>query len=142
MARILIVDAYEPLLDMLRMLLTPHGHVVGVATDGPAALRLAGDGAFDLALIDMNLPGMDAVTVCAALRSHPGTRRMRVLMMTGRPGREAALRALCAGAEEVMAKPFGVGLLLEKIAQAAPARPGDAPAWAARAAQTALDCRA
>ena len=132
MARILVIDDYQPLLDMLRVLLGSRGHEVSTATDGAEGLRLCEDSPFDLALLDVDMPGVGGIAVCNILKCHPGTRNLPVLMMTGRPGLETDMRAKGAGALEVIAKPFAVQELLDKITRAASSGSMDM--------QTALDC--
>lgn len=121
MARILVIDDYQPLLDMLRILLRSRGHEVSTATDGTAGLRLCEGNPFDfdLALLDVDMPGMGGIAVCNTFKCHPITRNLPVLMMTGRPGLETDMRAKRAGALAVIAKPFEVRELLDKITQCA-----------------------
>ena len=123
MAKILVIDDYAPLLVLLQSLLSIEGHEVSTAADGPAGLRMAGLLPFDLALIGVDLPGMDGISVCRDLKGNPGTRHMRVLMMTGRPGWEVEIRARLAGALRVLAKPFLAKVLLDEIDVAAAAHP-------------------
>ncbi|MFA6289671.1 MAG: response regulator [Opitutaceae bacterium] len=117
MAKILVIDDNAPLLDMLRLVLRAEGHEVGTAADGPAGLRLAESTRFDLALIDVDMPGLDGIAVCKSLRDNPATRNMRVLMMTGRPGLEVDVRSRCAGAAVVLSKPFLGSAVIEEIAR-------------------------
>jgi len=117
MAKILVIDDYPPILDILRILLPVEGHEVSTAPDGPAGLRLAGNAPFDLALIDVDMPGLDGISVCKSLKSNPATRNMRVVMMTGRPGLEVEARSRLAGALVVIAKPFLGRELMDVIAR-------------------------
>jgi len=117
MAKILVIDDYLPVLDILSIFLLSRGHEVITAADGPAGLQLCERHFFDLALLDMDMPGMDGIAVCTALKRHPDTRHLPVLMMTGRPGLDADRRAKGAGALEVIDKPFEVQDFLEKIAR-------------------------
>ncbi len=119
MTKILVIDDYPPILDILRTFLLVEGHEVSTATDGPAGLRLAESMPFDLALIDVDLPGLDGIAVCKFLKNNPATRNMRVLMMTGRPGLEVDVRSRCAGAAAVLAKPFPGSAVIEEIARIA-----------------------
>lgn len=123
MAKILVIDDYAPLLGLLQRLISFEGHEVSTASDGPAGLRLAGLMPFDLLLIEVDLPGMNGISVCRDLKGNPGTRHMHVLMMTGRPGWEVEIRARLAGALRVLEKPFLVKVLLEEIGMATAAHP-------------------
>ncbi len=125
MAKILVIDDYPPILDILRILLPIEGHEVSTAADGPEGLRLAECTPFDLALIDVDMPGLDGISVCKSLMSNPATRNVRVLMMTGRPSGEVHARSRLAGALAVMAKPFLGSLLIEEIARHIPMTSAD-----------------
>ena len=115
MAKILVIDDYAPLLELLQRLLSLAGHEVRTETDGMAGLRLAGLMPFDLVLIDVDLPGMDGISVCKDLKGDPRTRHVRVLLMTGHPRWQVEIRARLAGALRVLAKPFWAGSLLDEI---------------------------
>ena len=117
MARILVMDDYQPLLDMLRILLGARGHEVSTAVDLAEGLRLCEDSPFDLALLDVDMPGMNGIAVCNTLKCLPATRDLPVLMMTGRPSLETDLRAMRAGALAVLDKPFEVENLLATISR-------------------------
>ena len=119
MAKILVIDDYAPLRGLLESRLSIEGHEVSTAADGEDGLRLAGRVVFDLALIDVDLPGMDGMAVCSDLKGNSLTWHMKVLMMTGRPGWEVEIRARLAGASSVLAKPFLAGTLLDAIRVAA-----------------------
>ncbi|HTJ78326.1 MAG TPA: response regulator [Rariglobus sp.] len=138
MARILVIDDYPPVLDVLRIVLRVRGHEVITADNGPAGLRLCECHAFDLALLDVDMPGMGGIAVCNELKGHVMTRHLPVLMMTGRPGMDADIRAKRAGALEVISKPFEVRELLDKISRyatpptAIPLRPEPPDGFAVR----------
>ena len=117
MAKILVVDDNPSILDMLRILLPMEGHEVSTAADGSAGLRLAESTRFDLALIDVDLPGLDGISLCKSLKNNPAIRNMPVLLMTGRPGLDVDVRSGRAGALMVLAKPFSGRILIEEIAR-------------------------
>lgn len=76
------------------------------ATDGPAALRLARARQPDLALLDLQLPGLDGLEVCKALRRDPATLRMPVFILSLRNNPTERLLALELGADEFLPLPF------------------------------------
>lgn len=138
MARILVTDDYPPVLDMLRIILRHAGHEVVAAAGGAEALRLAGETAFDLALIDVDMPDVGGIAVCEALKGGRGDGRPRVVMMTGRPGQDVEFRARRAGALGVIDKPFNVSALLELVARLA-STPACGPDVADAGQASALD---
>jgi two-component system, chemotaxis family, chemotaxis protein CheY len=86
--------------------------VFGVA-DGPAALaQLAGPDAFDLVVLDVNLPGMSGLEILDRLMAEPATREIPVLMLTTGSDREQLERARKAGAKGWLVKPFNSALLV------------------------------
>ena len=76
------------------------------ATDGPAALRLARTRLPDLALLDLQLPGLDGLEVCKQLRRDPATLQMPVFILSVRNNPTERLLALELGADEFLPLPF------------------------------------
>src|SRR5690349_1498674 len=70
MARILVIDD-EPLVrKTVQVMLTAHGFEVVTAADGQSGLDAVKAGAFDLAIVDVFMPGMDGLQTTAAIRRH------------------------------------------------------------------------
>ena len=106
MARILIVDDDPVVLDLVRDLLLIQGHSVASAVDGAQALAKLGAEAFELLIIDRNMPVMDGIAAVKALRRESRLAALKVLMFTssGDPAvREEALRA---GVDGFLRKPI------------------------------------
>jgi CheY-like chemotaxis protein len=83
MAKILIADdQYENRL-LVTTVLQHAGHTVVEAADGAEAVRLAGDGDFDLLLLDLALPGMSGTDVIRALRKREETKGLAIALYTG-----------------------------------------------------------
>lgn len=118
MARILVIDDYAGILDVLELMLTAVGHEVMTAETGMAGLELAGRSRPDLVLLDVDMPTMDGVSVCVELKRNTRTADIPVLMMTGRFGPQVSERARQAGALGIMPKPFVRECLLEEIRRA------------------------
>lgn len=76
------------------------------ASDGPAALRLARARLPDLALLDLQLPGLDGLEVCKELRRDPATTRMPVFVLSLQNNPTERLLALELGADEFLPLPF------------------------------------
>lgn len=116
MARIVVVDDYLPLLAMLKTLLEAAGHVVMTASDGRAGLDAVRCSLPDLVLLDVDMPLMDGVAVCAALKEcEEAVAGVPVLLMSGRLSPEVLARARGAGACGALPKPFCRIALLEEI---------------------------
>jgi DNA-binding response OmpR family regulator len=113
MTRILVVED-EPAIalgleDDLRM----EGYGVEVLGDGVAAARRAREGAFDLILLDIMLPGKDGFEVCRELR-RAGV-RTPILMLTAKTQEAEKVMGLELGADDYVTKPFGTRELRARI---------------------------
>jgi DNA-binding response OmpR family regulator len=65
--------------------------------------------------VDLSLPDMSGFEVCAWLRAQSATKRLPILVMTGRTGLDEEARALEAGADVFLSKPFRAGRLLAEL---------------------------
>jgi two-component system KDP operon response regulator KdpE len=111
-ARILVVDDEPNILSTLAPLLRSHGYDVTTAADGRAALDALAAEHLDLMVLDLGLPDMDGVNVCLAARARSS---LPIVVLSAR-GREAdKVRALDAGADDYVTKPFGSDELLARI---------------------------
>jgi adenylate cyclase len=109
---ILVVDDAPQNLRLLEAVLAPRGYGVVTATSGEEALeRLEG---VDLVLLDVVMPGIDGYEVCRRLRDDPGTSFLPVVMVTA-SGEQEKRRAIEAGADDFVAKPFDHDELLARV---------------------------
>jgi len=114
--RALIVDDSRFVREFLRGLLRKRGIECAEAADGQAALDLIhGNPAFDLALVDWNMPVMGGLEMVRQLRAD-GFTGIKVLMVTTEAENDYIVRALNAGADEYLMKPFDDEALSEKLA--------------------------
>jgi len=103
-ARILVVDDEEDLRQGLAETLQGEGHQVETAAEGWGALEQARALRFDLALVDLKMPGMDGMVVLDQLKQlSPET---LVVMITGHATVESAVAAMKLGAYDYLTKPF------------------------------------
>jgi CheY-like chemotaxis protein len=109
---ILVVDDCQDLAHDWARLLERWGHEVTVATEGLAALRAAGDQAFDAALLDIDLPGMNGFDLAEALREQPGNEEILLIAATGRLDSEARQRAAAIGFHHYLTKPIAASELM------------------------------
>ena len=114
--RALIVDDSRFVRGYLRGMLEERGIACDEAADGRAALELLhGDLSFDLALVDWNMPVMNGLEMLRQLRAD-GFRDLKVMMVTTEAENDYIVRALEAGADEYLMKPFDDEALDEKLA--------------------------
>jgi DNA-binding response OmpR family regulator len=112
--RILIVEDEEHLAQGLRFNLEAEGYVVRVEGDGESALRaLDEDPTFAAVLLDVMLPGKDGFEVTAELRAQLNF--VPILMLTARGRPEDVLRGFAAGADDYLAKPFDLSILIARL---------------------------
>lgn len=115
MTRILVVEDEHHLAEGLRFNLEAEGYTVEVAESGEDALDLLlreGRG-FDVMVLDVMLPGKDGFDVMADLRE--AGQFLPTLMLTARGRPEDVLRGFSAGADDYLAKPFELAILLARI---------------------------
>jgi two-component system chemotaxis response regulator CheY len=114
--RALIVDDSRFVRSFLRGLLEDKGIECAEASDGQAGMDQLNSGLpFDLVLIDWNMPVMNGLEMLKRLRTE-GFSNLRVLMVTTEAENDFILRALDAGADEYLMKPFDDEALSEKLA--------------------------
>jgi two-component system, OmpR family, alkaline phosphatase synthesis response regulator PhoP len=111
--RILVVEDQRDLALGLRANLEVEGYAVDVAPTGEDALRIAGERAPDLVILDIMLPGIDGYEVLAKLRAM--RLQVPVLMLTARAEEVDKVRGFRTGADDYVTKPFGVMELLVRI---------------------------
>jgi two-component system, chemotaxis family, chemotaxis protein CheY len=118
--RALIVDDSRFVRSLLRRMLEGRGIECADANDGQAGLdqlhaSLQAGSPFELALLDWNMPVMDGLEMLKRLRAE-GFAAMKVLMVTTEAENDFIIRALDAGADEYLMKPFDDEALSEKLA--------------------------
>jgi two-component system chemotaxis response regulator CheY len=114
--RALIVDDSRFTRRVLRGMLEQAGFECSEADDAAAGLALLlFEPAFDVALIDWNMPGMNGLDLVKNIRAQD-FEHVKVMMVTSQCDSEAILQALEAGADEYLMKPFDSESLREKLA--------------------------
>ena len=115
MSRVLIVEDEEHIANGLRFNLEAEGYEVEVVDNGEAALSLLSGAStdFDLVVLDVMLPGKDGFAVISELRQ--ANQFVPTLMLTARGRPEDVLRGFAAGADDYLAKPFELAILMARV---------------------------
>lgn len=114
--RALVIDDSRATRMIIGRMLKEVGFEVVEAAHGREALdRLQAEGAINLALVDWNLPEMNGLEFVQAVRANPAYGELRLMMVTSETERDQVARALAAGANEYVMKPFTKDVILAKL---------------------------
>ena len=111
--RVLVVDDDERLAALLRQGLRAEGCAVDLAADGLRGVALGTEGAYDVIVLDVMLPGLNGFRVCAHLRE-VGV-RTPILMLTAKDGEYDEAEGLETGADDYLTKPFSFVVLMARL---------------------------
>jgi len=112
---ILVVDDQSEILDLTRMVLTDEGYSVTTAGGGSEALRIARGRRFDLALLDINMPGMDGWETLKLFKADEELSGVPVVMFSVKSEVRDKVYGLQRGALDYITKPFGVEELILRV---------------------------
>jgi len=101
---IFLVEDNEQYAEVIRLHLEQAGHKIHIAHDGETALQSVGGIKPDIIFLDVMLPGIDGITICAKLKGDPDLKAIPVVMLTGRTAVKDVDEALRAGAEDYISK--------------------------------------
>lgn len=121
MARILIVEDEPDVLLLLENRVRGAGHDVVSATNGEEGLTLVSTEKPDLVVLDWMMPRRDGIEVCEEIRRSDPDHGTKVLMLTARSQQSDVDRAMAAGADDYIVKPFSSRDLIERISALLPA---------------------
>lgn len=111
-AHILVVDDESSITDFVSYALQKEGFTVDTAANGEDALELAGKSAYDLFILDIMLPGIDGYELCRRLRTQTSA---PVLFLSARDTELDKVVGLELGADDYLAKPFGLRELIARV---------------------------
>ncbi|MEI6105559.1 MAG: response regulator transcription factor [Opitutae bacterium] len=111
--RIMIIEDEQQLAKHIINALVRHGHKVSAHTNGATGLQAALDEWPDLILLDLNLPGLDGLTVLARLQA--ALCPSRVLILSALSEIEHRITGLKAGADDYLGKPFAMDELVARV---------------------------
>jgi len=110
--RILVVDDEPQITRVLRTSLTSHRYDIRVANDGETALEIMKDWTPDLVITDLAMPNMDGLELCRQIRAKS---LIPILVLSVRGEERTKVKALDAGADDYITKPFGIEELLARV---------------------------
>jgi len=113
--RVLAVEDDPAIRELMRMHLVLAGLQVEEVADGREALERARAEVFDLIVLDLMLPTLDGITVCRAIRTEGANRATPILMVTARDTEADTVIGLESGADDYLAKPFGVREFIARV---------------------------
>jgi len=118
--RVLVVDDYEDVTEVVCDLVEALGHVARACYRGRDALDLASALSPDIVMIDISLPDMSGYDVARALRACPQGTSLNLIAVTGFSGSDARMRALDAGFDQHVVKPLNLATLARIVGPAMP----------------------
>ena len=111
-ANILVVDDESQITRVLKTTLSSHGYGARVAHDGEEALQIMKDWPPDLLITDLRMPNMDGLELCRRVRSQS---RVPIIVLSVKGEEAIKVKALDAGADDYVTKPFSVNELLARV---------------------------
>ncbi len=115
--RVLIVDPKRTNLAVLARRLGDEGYRISAAESGQAAVAEMHRASVDLVLAELNMPVMNGVELVRIIRDDAMMRDIPVILIAGRSEADGTIRALAAGADDVVIKPFHFEVLAARIAR-------------------------
>lgn len=112
---ILVVDDEPDILEFLEIILQDEGYKVTTSDKGEYLEQLHNGGLPQLILLDVLLSGKDGRDIAKFLKNQEETRYIPIIMFSAHPSAEETARL--AGADDFLAKPFSIDVLLERIAR-------------------------
>lgn len=113
--RVLIVDDNKVALTILRNALVERGHEVEMASNGVEAMERLEEGRCRLVISDWQMPEMDGIELCRAIRSSDLPGYVYVILLTSHDSQEEKVQGLAAGADDFISKPFDPPELLARL---------------------------
>ncbi len=111
--RVLVVEDSHDIAELVAMHLRDEGLQVDVVNDGSEGLARAGQGGYDLLVLDIMLPGTDGLTICRQLRGRDNY--VPILMLTAKTTELDRVLGLELGADDYLTKPFSIRELVARV---------------------------
>ena len=114
MSRVLVVEDEAHIRELIQLHLGLEGLEIEAVGDGQQALVRANSQPFDLIILDLMLPGVDGISICRAVRREGPNQDVPILMLTARREESDKVLGLESGADDYLAKPFGIRELVAR----------------------------
>lgn len=115
---ILVADDQENMRTILARVLSLEGFAYHIAASGKSAIEILDNRPVDLALLDINMPGIDGIGVVEHMKSSAALARIPVIMLTGQADIASVMRCKALGVDDYLSKPYKISALLTRIAHA------------------------
>lgn len=115
MKRALVVEDDPDIVELIEHYLKAEGFEVEGIADGRQALERLRGGGYDVAILDLQLPVLDGLSLCAELRRDKRTRALPVIMLTARGDEADRVVGLEVGADDYVVKPFSPKELVARV---------------------------
>jgi len=115
MPKILIIDDDVTITELLKFLVKMEGHVPTTVNDSTKAIEIASSVNPDLITLDLMMPVLTGFELCKLLHQDPKFASIPILIVSARDDPESKERAMQAGAQDYLTKPFGADELMQKI---------------------------
>lgn len=115
MARILVVDDEVSIRELMKEILVSQGHQVDMGQDGREAVQLTRKNAYQLLILDRNMPYMTGVEAVRLIRADARLKGLKILMFTSASVIKEIEEAFEAGADEYLLKPVNVKNVIDKV---------------------------
>ena len=112
---ILIVEDEAEIAQLIQLYLEKEGFSCRTCRDGVSALQVFQEQKPDLIILDLMIPGLDGLEVCARVRQKPGTKDPFILMLTAKGEEIDRIIGLSTGADDYMVKPFSPKELVARV---------------------------
>jgi two-component system, OmpR family, alkaline phosphatase synthesis response regulator PhoP len=112
---ILIVEDETEIAQLIQLYLEKEGFTCRVCRDGISALQVFQEQKPDLIILDLMIPGLDGLEVCARIRQKPGAKDPYILMLTAKGEEIDRIIGLSTGADDYMVKPFSPKELVARV---------------------------
>jgi len=112
---ILIIEDEAEIAQLIQLYLEKEGFACRICRDGITALQVFQEQRPDLIILDLMIPGLDGLEVCARIRQKPGIKDPYILMLTARGEELDRIIGLSTGADDYMVKPFSPKELVARV---------------------------
>ncbi|MGE0864309.1 MAG: response regulator transcription factor [Vicinamibacterales bacterium] len=114
MPRVLVIEDDTHIRDLIVLHLGLEGLETDAVGDGLEGLVRAGSRSYDLVVLDLMLPGMDGISICRSIRREGPNQDVPIMMLTARREESDKVLGLESGADDYLAKPFGIRELVAR----------------------------